>query len=76
MWGGHIKSDIMSKMEADNQKLKKIDGPLRSIGNVLLNFTGNSQTLNALNFERINVEPLYNLVPLEMQVRLICIISY
>ena len=58
----------MSIFEKDYQSLKDIDGLLKCVSDIVLNLAGNSQTLNALNLDRINIEALYKFVPPEMQV--------
>lgn len=68
VWSGFLSDNIANVLQEDYQTLKDMDNLINYISNIVLNLAGNSLTLNSLNFDRINTDPIYELVPPEKQV--------
>ncbi|XP_001605050.1 uncharacterized protein LOC100121437 isoform X1 [Nasonia vitripennis] len=70
MWSGYLNDNIANVLQNDYQTLKDIDNLINYISNIVLNLAGNSLTLNSSNFDKINADPIYKLIPPEKQVLL------
>jgi hypothetical protein len=68
VWASFIDNNLKSVLQTDYEHLQKTNEVLTCIGNIVLNIIGNLPTLNALNFSHIDIDPIYKLVPPEMQV--------
>ncbi|XP_011494269.1 PREDICTED: uncharacterized protein LOC105359369 [Ceratosolen solmsi marchali] len=68
MWASFIDNNLKTALQNDYEFLKEMNEVLKCLGNIVLNIIGNLPTLNALNFSRIDVDPIYKLVPPELQV--------
>lgn len=68
MWENYLNNDLNKAIEQDCNELKELGEFVQKLNNIVSNITGDSQVLDGLVIDRINIERIWNSVQPESQV--------